>query len=108
MIAHLPPFACALAITWRQTVVLPLDSGPKISMIRPAGSPPMPSARSSASEPVLITGTSVQAAPVSPSRMIEPLPNSFSIWLIAIARLFSLSTTLASFSAMVCSLFLFL
>ena len=53
--------------------------------------------------PVLITGTSVQAAPVSPRRMIEPLPNSFSIWLIAIARLISLTTTLASFSANKCS-----
>ena len=43
----------------------------------------MPSARSSARLPVEMTGTST-AVPESPRRMIEPLPNSFSIWLIAI------------------------
>ena len=31
---------------------MPEDSGPKISTMRPRGRPPMPSARSSASEPV--------------------------------------------------------
>jgi hypothetical protein len=35
-----------------QTVVLPDDSGPKISVIRPRGMPPTPRARSSAMEPV--------------------------------------------------------
>ena len=39
-------------MTCWQTVVLPDDSGPKISVIRPRGMPPTPSARSSAIEPV--------------------------------------------------------
>ena len=38
-------------MTCWQTVVLPDDSGPKISVIRPRGMPPTPSARSSAIEP---------------------------------------------------------
>ena len=33
---------------------MPEDSGPKISTMRPRGRPPMPSARSSASDPVEI------------------------------------------------------
>ena len=75
---------------------------------RPAGTPPMPSARSSAIEPVLIATTSVIAAPVSPRRMIDPLPNSFSIWLIAISRLLSLLILfLASLSAMILTPVLF-
>ena len=44
-------------MTCWQTVVLPLDSGPKISVIRPRGIPPTPSARSSAIEPVGIEST---------------------------------------------------
>jgi hypothetical protein len=40
------------------SVVLPEDSGPKISMTRPRGMPPTPSAISSPSEPVGIDSTS--------------------------------------------------
>ena len=59
-------------------------------------------------EPVLIATTSVIAAPVSPRRMIDPLPNSFSIWLIAISRLLSLLILfLASLSAMILTPVLF-
>ena len=52
MNAAMPPRFCASAMTCWQTVVLPDDSGPKISVIRPRGMPPTPSARSSAIEPV--------------------------------------------------------
>ena len=51
MKATTPPRAWASAMTCWQTVVLPDDSGPKISVIRPRGMPPTPSARSSAIEP---------------------------------------------------------
>ena len=52
MKATTPPRFCASAMTCWQTVVLPDDSGPKISVIRPRGMPPTPSARSSAMDPV--------------------------------------------------------
>ena len=39
------------------SVVLPEDSGPKTSTMRPRGTPPMPSARSSESAPVGIAST---------------------------------------------------
>ncbi len=52
MNAAMPPRCCASAMTCWQRVVLPDDSGPKISVIRPRGIPPTPSARSSAIEPV--------------------------------------------------------
>src|SRR5579863_3834307 len=48
-------------------------------MTRPRGSPPMPSAISSPSEPVETTSTSI-AASRDPSFIIEPLPNARSIW----------------------------
>ena len=71
-------------------VVLPDDSGPKISTTRPRGKPPTPSAASKEIAPVEITemGTT---APLLPSFMMEPLPNCFSICVMArsIARLFS-------------------
>ena len=38
----MPPFFWASAITCSASVVLPDDSGPKISMTRPRGTPPMP------------------------------------------------------------------
>ena len=68
----------------------PDDSGPKISTTRPRGSPPIPSARSSASAPVGIA--SIPTWPRSPSFMIEPLPNCLSIWLSAISSALSRST----------------
>ena len=64
-------------MTCWQTVVLPDDSGPKISVIRPRGMPPTPSARSSAIEPVGIESTSCRSR--EPSFMIAPRPNCFSI-----------------------------
>jgi hypothetical protein len=56
---------------------LPDDSGPKISTIRPRGSPPMPSARSSDSDPVETAPT--ETAAWSLMRMTDPLPNWRSI-----------------------------
>src|SRR4029453_16146195 len=52
MNAAIPPRRCASAMTCWQTVVLPDDSGPKISVIRPRGMTHTPRARSSAMEPV--------------------------------------------------------
>ena len=57
-------------------VVLPEDSGPKISTTRPRGKPPTPSAASNEMEPVGITEIGTMAS-FDPSRMIEPLPNCF-------------------------------
>src|SRR5947207_8364459 len=66
-------------------VVLPEDSGPKISLIRPRGKPPTPSAASSEIEPVEITETGTMAS-FDPRRRIEPLPNCFSIWPRALSK----------------------
>src|SRR6478735_5855196 len=77
MKAAMPPRRCASAMTCWQTVVLPEDSGPKISVIRPRGIPPTPSARSRAIEPVGIESTCCFSD--VPSFMIEPRPNCFSI-----------------------------
>ena len=52
----------------------------------------MPSATSSAIDPVGITSIGARAS--SPSRMIEPLPNCRSIWASAVSRDFSLSPAL--------------
>src|SRR5947208_2559886 len=79
MKAAMPPFFCASAITWSAMVVLPDDSGPKISLMRPRGKPPTPRAASSEIEPVEITDTGTMAS-FDPNRRIEPLPNCFSIW----------------------------
>ena len=81
MKAATPPRACASAMTCWQTVVLPDDSGPKISVIRPRGMPPTPSARSSAIDPVGMKSTCWRET--APSFMIEPVPNCFSIERIA-------------------------
>src|SRR3954468_20630606 len=77
MNATTPPFFCASASTCWHSVVLPEDSGPKISVIRPRGIPPTPSARSSAIDPVGIASTCCFSE--VPSFMIEPRPNCFSI-----------------------------
>ena len=61
MKAAIPPLRCASAMTCWQTVVLPDDSGPKISLIRPRGMPPTPSARSSAMDPVGIESTACRS-----------------------------------------------
>ena len=59
MIAHTPPIRCASAMMCCTSVVLPDDSGPKISITRPRGMPPTPSAMSSAIEPVGIVSTAM-------------------------------------------------
>ena len=66
---------------WLTSVVFPEDSGPKISTIRPRGTPPIPSARSSASAPVGIAST--LTVPLSPKRISEPSPKSRSICVTA-------------------------
>ena len=79
---------------WLTSVVLPEDSGPKISTIRPRGTPPMPSARSSAREPVGIAST--LTVPLSPRRISEPSPNSFRMPLTAFSS--AASFAFASFA----------
>src|SRR5687767_9242897 len=102
MKATVPPRRCASASTCWQSVVLPDDSGPKISVIRPRGMPPTPIARSSATDPVGMASTACLSD--VPSFMIEPRPNCFSIDRIAastarvrsVAGRSSLSTPLLS------------
>jgi hypothetical protein len=89
MNAATPPRRWASAMTCWQIVVLPDDSGPKISVIRPRGMPPTPSARSSAIEPVGMKSTCCRAA--EPSFMIDPVPNCFSIARIAASTALPLS-----------------
>src|SRR3989344_637124 len=71
--AQIPPFFCASAITCKPTVVFPLDSGPKISTMRPRGRPPMPSAQSMPIEPVGMAFTSTFGC--APSIIIDSSPN---------------------------------
>src|SRR5438876_8361726 len=101
MKATTPPACWASARMCWQSVVLPDASGPKISVIRPRGMPPTPRARSSATDPVEMTSMGVLAR--SPRRMIEPVPNCFSIALIAALTAFprSPSTAFPFFSARV-------
>src|SRR6201987_5489190 len=75
----MPPVFCASAITCRAMVVLPEDSGPKISTTRPGGKPPTPRAASKEIAPVGMMEMGTMAS-FDPSRMIEPFPNCFSIW----------------------------
>src|ERR1700733_9844617 len=79
MKAAMPPSFCASATTCSAIVVLPDDSGPKISTMRPRGNPPTPSALSSEMEPEEMAATCTIAS-FDPSRTMEPLPNCFSIW----------------------------
>src|SRR5215469_5371754 len=88
--AAIPPCFCASAMTCSATVVLPLDSGPKISTTRPRGKPPTPRAASKEMEPVEITAMGTMAS-LLPSRIIEPLPNCFSIWASARSIAFAFS-----------------
>src|SRR4051812_18558671 len=94
MNAHVPPSFCASATACNVSVVLPDDSGPKISITRPRGSPPTPSARSSDSDPVGITSTSWVLVPSS--GMIAPLPNCFSMAAIAACTAFKRSLVFIS------------
>ena len=90
MKAAWPPAACASAIADIASVVLPADSAPKISTIRPRGNPPTPNAKSSAIDPVGIDLT-VLSEDESPIRMTAPLPNAFSICARANSRVLSRS-----------------
>src|SRR5579864_2417826 len=85
----MPPRFWAWATTDRASVVLPDDSGPKISTTRPHGRPPMPMAWSIEIEPVEMD--SIANVSRCPSRMIEPLPNWRSIWVRAVSTAFSRS-----------------
>src|SRR6202040_305488 len=76
--AAMPPVFCASAITCSVMVVLPEDSGPKTSTTRPRGKPPTPRAASNEIAPVEITAMGTIAS-FDPNRMIDPLPNCFSI-----------------------------
>ena len=69
--------ALVLATTCRARVVLPLDSGPKISTTRPQGMPWPPRAMSNERLPVEMPRIGV-VVPM-PSGMMAPSPNSFSI-----------------------------
>src|SRR5216684_3235013 len=90
MKAQMPPFFCASATVWSASVVLPEDSGPKISTTRPRGRPPTPSAMSSPSEPDEMVSMSIERS-FLPSRMIDPLPKLRSICESAASRAFVLS-----------------
>src|SRR5213080_5207785 len=100
MYAAAPPCRWALATTCSASVVLPLDSGPKISVTRPRGIPPMPIAASRLIAPVGIASTRTRGAS-APIRMMAPLPHVFSICVIAkLSALRRSSVSLgASFSA---------
>src|SRR5436305_2904676 len=105
MNAHIPPVLCASASVWYSSVVLPDDSGPKTSTMRPRGMPPTPSARSSDRAPVGIAATRT-AASSSPILMIEPLPKARSIW--PSAPFSAASRALAAFSCSFSSLSIWL
>src|SRR5215475_778184 len=85
----MPPAFWAWATTCSARVVLPELSGPKISMTRPRGSPPTPTAASRPMLEVEITGTSSDLW--SPRRMIAPLPNCFSMLSRAASTAFAFS-----------------
>src|ERR1700736_841243 len=90
MKAQMPPFFWPSATVWSASVVLPEDSGPKISTTRPRGRPPTPSAMSSPSEPEEMVSTSMERS-FLPSFITEPLPNWRSIWESAADRALVLS-----------------
>src|SRR5881409_2842438 len=85
--AAAPPCRCAFPTTCSASVVLPLDSGPKISVTRPRGIPPIPIAASRLMAPVGMTSTRTRGAS-APMRMMAPLPQVFSIWVMARLRAF--------------------
>ncbi len=87
-----------------ESVVFPDDSGPKISIMRPRGTPPMPSAQSRPIEPVGIA--SIPTFAVLPSVIIDSSPNfvlieAIASWIVARVSifLFSPESSLAAFFA---------
>ena len=89
--ATVPPSFWADAAIWKANVVFPADSAPNISMTRPRGTPPMPNAKSSESDPVGNASYSPWALAASPRSMIAPLPKSRSILSRASSRAFCFS-----------------
>src|SRR3989442_2952289 len=87
MYAAAPPWRWAFPTTCNASVVLPLDSGPKISVTRPRGMPPIPIAASRLIAPVGMTSTRTRGES-APIRMMAPLPQVFSIWVMARLRAF--------------------
>ena len=90
-------------------VVFPDDSGPKISITRPRGRPPTPSARSIANEPVGMISICLKAR-ASPRRMMLPSPYALVIEEMAASRsrwrtAESLAVSVALFSTEPLSLF---
>ena len=73
----MPPIFWASAITCSAMVVLPDDSGPKISEMRPRGNPPMPSAKSTEIEPVEMAGTGTCTGFCDPRRTNRPFAKLF-------------------------------
>ncbi|MOA40908.1 hypothetical protein D3C78_1628260 [compost metagenome] len=71
-------------------MVLPDDSGPYISMIRPFGNPPMPKAISNPKEPVEMA--SIGSIAVSPNFIMVPLPYDFSSLSNVSCKAFSFSS----------------
>jgi hypothetical protein len=84
MKAACPPSFWASDTMCRASVVLPEDSGPKISTTLPRGTPPMPRAKSRPMEPVGMNGMTWCAS--SDRRMIEPLPYLRSMVVSAVCR----------------------
>src|SRR5882724_11763211 len=87
MYAAAPPWRWAFATTCNASVVLPLDSGPKISVTRPRGMPPIPIAASRLIAPVGMTSTRTRGES-APIRMMAPFPQVFSICVMARLRAF--------------------
>ena len=77
-------------------VDLPADSAPKISVTRPRGIPPVPSAMSIAKDPVEMDSVT-RLLLISPKRMTAPLPWSFSMLLRAMSSAAFLSVPILSF-----------
>src|SRR5438552_9427751 len=94
MYAAAPPRRWAFATTCSASVVLPLDSGPKISVTRPRGMPPIPMAASRLMAPVGMASTRTRGES-APMRMMAPLPQVFSICVMA--RLSALRRSSESF-----------
>ena len=91
--AALPPCFCTSAIACNANVVLPEDSGPYISIILPLGYPPTPRAISKLNEPLGHTSTSLCSC--SPSFIIAPFPNCFSMSANTCSNAESFSTVFA-------------
>src|SRR6267143_224228 len=87
MYAAAPPRRWAFATRCSASVVLPLDSGPKISVTRPRGMPPIPMAASRLIAPVGMTSTRTRGES-APIRMMAPFPQVFSICVMARLRAF--------------------